>query len=217
MGKGKTEKRRESGRKKADGLPLLLFLECFPVSPFPLFPSYTDLRFVNRLLIRSGPRGVLFGQDRQGTTFAKGLPSSLAANNLTGGIGHVPCTFQGPPKETDFRRPTKVCHKRSIPAGLGGLIAGFLHSTVTRRHEAGCFAAVTGEEEAGLANSALRGAERDLPMSGRPSPGAKTAPQQRAPGRLAFIREHSRTAGLISTEFCGCGWRWRPASAGFCR
>ncbi len=172
-----------------------------------------------------------------------GCPSSLAANNLTGGIGYFPARSRDRQKRKDFRRPTKVCHKRSIPAGLFaaqvnsvarqepknsclpafrwsawrhshseplGLIAEFSRSTVTRRHEAGCFVAVTGEEEAGLANSALRGAERELPRIGRPSPGTKTA---RGPSR--FIREHNKMAGLISMEFRGLGCHWRLASANF--
>jgi hypothetical protein len=80
MEKRETRERREGrAEKKVDGLLLPLFLKCFPFSPFPLFPSYTDVYFVDR----SGPQRALFGQHRQGTTFATGLPSSLAANNLT--------------------------------------------------------------------------------------------------------------------------------------
>jgi hypothetical protein len=86
----------------------------FPSFPFPLFPSYTDVCFV----IVPGPKGRCLGKPAR-DNLCQRAAFFTRREQPDGRNWPLPCTFQGLPKETDFRRPTKVCHKRSIPAGRG--------------------------------------------------------------------------------------------------
>ena len=198
MGKGKTEPERTSGlgrqltaalsgtRKNWDGScnchPTCETLPFFPsrFSPFPFF-RLTLIRLTQSRRDRSRPQRALFGQHRQGTTVAKRLPSSLAANNPTAELATFPARSRDCQNEGISAARRRCATSGRIPRFCAGpfdraaTTYGILALDGTRRHEAGCFLAVTGEEEAEFANSALRGGERKLPRIGRPSPGTSTA------------------------------------------
>jgi hypothetical protein len=165
--RGRMEKRKEKAGVKVESwrLTACCLPACFPFFRLTLTPSFVD---------RAGPsRSVVWATPAR-TTFAKGLPSSPAANNLTGGIGHFPARSRDRREQEGFPPSDEGVPQAVDSRGPWETDRRILAFEVTRRHEAGCFAAVTGEEEAGLVNSALRGAERELPNSGRPSPGTRS-------------------------------------------
>jgi hypothetical protein len=75
-----------------------VFLKMLPFFPFPLFPSYTDVK-LRRSFWTSG--SVVWAMPAR-TTFANGLPLFTRREQPDGRNWLLPCTFQGPPKTQGF-------------------------------------------------------------------------------------------------------------------